>query len=128
MPLVLRPIQCLMICAATRASRRSCKRFLPRRTLRRVHHSYELPPCNLAAGDSMHSGCKARMQFVLPLSLATRLGSRLLFLAEFLESGIAAQPIPVRVQTQLVIPVLSLCRRNLFEGTQCGVALASMGQ
>jgi hypothetical protein len=40
----------------------------------------------------VHFGCKADDGVLPAFSSATRLGSRLLFLAEFLESGIGAQP------------------------------------
>jgi hypothetical protein len=44
------------------------------------------------------------MQFPLPLSLATRLGSRLLFLAELLEMRIVAQRPPERGKRAAELP------------------------
>src|SRR5262249_2443143 len=46
----------------------------------------------------------------------------------FFKARVATKWIPHRVQTQLVIPVLSLCSRKLLEGAQCGVALAGMNE
>src|SRR5947207_199138 len=46
----------------------------------------------------------------------------------FFKARVATKWIPLRVQTQLVIPVLSLCSRNLLDGAQCSVALAGMGE
>src|SRR4029077_201856 len=46
----------------------------------------------------------------------------------FFKARVAPKWIPVRVQTQLVIPILSLFSRNLFELAQCGVALAGTGE
>src|SRR5262245_19132159 len=42
----------------------------------------------------------------------------------FFKAHVATKWIPVRVQTQFVIPVLSLFSRKLLELMQCGVALA----
>src|SRR6266550_3358905 len=47
---------------------------------------------------------------------------------ELFKARVATKWIPLRVQTQLVIPVLSLCSRKLLEEAQCGVALAGMDQ
>src|SRR5512132_1360952 len=46
----------------------------------------------------------------------------------FFKARVAAKWIPLRVQTQLVIPVLSLCSRKLLEEAQCAVAVAGMDQ
>ena len=46
----------------------------------------------------------------------------------FFKARVATKWIPVRVQTQIVISVLSLCSRKLLEEAQCGVALAGMDQ
>src|SRR5262249_62092533 len=51
MPLILRPIQCLMICAATHASKRSCKQFSPRKNegvqfFRRIKAAQEIVALN----------------------------------------------------------------------------------
>jgi hypothetical protein len=54
----------------------------------------------LPGRDSVHSDGKARMQFLLPLSLATRLGSVLLFLAEFLEARIIPERIEHRIELE----------------------------
>src|SRR5439155_24378715 len=47
---------------------------------------------------------------------------------ELFKARVATKWIPLRVQTQLVIPVLSFSSRKLLEGAQCGVALAGMDQ
>ena len=46
----------------------------------------------------------------------------------FFKARVATKWIPVRVQTQIVINVLSLCSRKLLEEAQCGVALAGMDE
>ena len=46
----------------------------------------------------------------------------------FFKARVATKWIPMRVETQIVITVLSLCRRNLLEEAQCGVALAGMDE
>jgi hypothetical protein len=43
-------------------------------------------------------GYKAKMQPLYPSAPATRLGSRLLFFTEFLESGIGSQRIPEGIE------------------------------
>jgi hypothetical protein len=47
---------------------------------------------------------------------------------DFFKARVATKWIPVRVQTQIVVPVISLCSRKLLEEAQCGIALAGMDQ
>jgi hypothetical protein len=104
---VLRPIQIRLTASSLAKTSPACQTNSPQA---RIANSSSRKAVNFSSARTTKrfpsSRCASAIQIVRPLeSIAdrNRAGSRLLFLTEFFKTRIAAQRIPVRVQTQPTI-------------------------